>query len=53
MFRPGASIHKRDQDLQSVIRITLNKLATSAWAISFISFAVTALIIRSPSLTLT
>ena len=52
----GQPNSKPDQDSQSVMRITplqrLNGLAASPWAISFISFVVTALVIRSSGLTL-
>ena len=52
----GQPNSKPDQDSQSVMRITLlqrlNELAASPWAISFISFVVTALVIRSAGLTL-
>src|SRR6185295_4606871 len=56
MLHLGASNRKRDQDSQSVTKITplqrLNRLAASPWVISFISFVVTALVIRSPDITL-
>ena len=52
----GAANHKRDQDSPSMARIPplqrLSRLAASPWVISFISFALTALIIRLPGLTL-
>jgi len=56
MLVPGAANPKRDQGSPSVARISpwqrLNRLAASPWAIAFISFALTALIIRLPGVTL-
>jgi hypothetical protein len=56
MSLPRASKRKRDRDSHPVPGMSplkrLNTLAASPWAISFISFVVTALIIRSPALTL-
>jgi hypothetical protein len=46
-----AASRKRDRDSPSIAR-SLSKLAASPWAISFISFALTALVIRLPGITL-
>ena len=52
----GASTRKWDQDSRAVVRFAplerLKRIATNAWEISFVSFAVTALVFQAPRLTL-
>jgi hypothetical protein len=46
----GSSNTAHDRVLKIPLMKRLSALATSAWAISFISFAATALILRSPAI---